>query len=60
MEELLAASRSGAGSVAGLKVFFAVLEVLLIGAGVYIFRQRKKLFGYKARRATPTPPRICA
>ena len=31
----------------GLKVFFAILELLLIGAGIYIFRQRKKLFGYK-------------
>ena len=47
MDDLLAVSRSGAGSVLGLKVFFAFLEVLIIGAGVYIFRQRKKLFGYK-------------
>jgi hypothetical protein len=47
MEELLAVSRSGAGSVVGLKVFFTVLELLLLGAGVYIFQQRKKLFGYK-------------
>ncbi len=47
MEEFLAASRSGAGSVAGLKIFFAFLEVLIIGAGIYIFRHRKKLFGYK-------------
>lgn len=47
MEDLLAVSRSGAGSVAGLKVFFAFLEVLIIGAGIYIFRQRKKLFGFK-------------
>ena len=31
----------------GLKVFFAFLELLIIGAGIYIFRQRKKLFGYK-------------
>ena len=47
MDELLAVSRSGAGSVVGLKVFFAALEVLIIGAGIYIYRQRKKLFGYK-------------
>lgn len=47
MEDLLAVSRSGAGSVAGLKVFFAFLEVLIISAGIYIFRQRKKLFGFK-------------
>ena len=47
MEDLLAVSRSGAGSGAALKVFFACLEVLILAAGVYIFRQRKKLFGYK-------------
>ena len=28
-------------------MFFAFLEVLIIGAGIYIFRERKKLFGYK-------------
>ena len=47
MEELLAVSRSGAGSVVGLKVFFAILELLIIAAGIYIYRQRKKFFGYK-------------
>ena len=47
MEELVAVSRSGAGSVVGLKVFFALVEVALIGAGIYIYKQRKKLFGYK-------------
>ena len=47
MEELLAVSRSGAGSVVGLKIFFAVLEVLILAAGVYIYRHRKAFFGYK-------------
>lgn len=47
MEELLAVSRSGAGSVIGLKVFFALLEVLIIAAGFYMYRHRKKFFGYK-------------
>ena len=47
MDELLAVSRSGAGSVAGLKVFFAILELLIIGAGIYIYRNRKAFFGYK-------------
>ena len=47
MEELLAVSRSGAGSAVGLKVFFAVLEVLLIATGIYIYRNRKAFFGYK-------------
>jgi hypothetical protein len=46
-EELLAVSRSGAGSTVGLKVFFGLLELLIIGAGIYIFRSRKKLFGFK-------------
>ena len=49
MDELLAVSRSGAGSVVGLKVFFAVLELLIIGAGIYIYKQRKMLFGYKGQ-----------
>ena len=47
MDDLLAVSRSGAGSATALKVFFAFLEVLIIAAGIYIFRQRNKLFGYK-------------
>ena len=47
VDDLLAVSRSGAGSVVGLKIFFAFLELLLIAAGIYIFRQRKKLFSYK-------------
>ena len=29
-----------------LKSFFAVVELLIIGAGVYVFRSREKLFGY--------------
>jgi hypothetical protein len=29
-----------------LKGFFAVVELLIIGAGVYVFRSREKLFGY--------------
>ena len=47
IEELLAVSRSGAGSGVGLKVFFGLLELVVIGAGIYIFRCRKKLFAYK-------------
>lgn len=31
----------------GLKVFFAFLELLIIGAGIYIFSHRKKLFGFR-------------
>ena len=45
----LAVSRSGAGSVIGLKVFFSLLELLLISAGIYIIRIRQKLFGYKGQ-----------
>lgn len=47
MDELLGVSRSGAGSVIGLKIFFAFLEVLILAAGVYIYRNRKAFFGYK-------------
>lgn len=47
MDEFFAVSRSGAGTAIGLKVFFGSLELLLLAAGLYIFRCRKKLFGYK-------------
>jgi hypothetical protein len=33
---------------AGLKVFFGVLLLLLLTAGFYILRNRKKFFGYRA------------
>jgi hypothetical protein len=49
MDELLAVSRSGTGSVAGLKIFFAILELLIIGAGIYIYRNPKAFFGYKGQ-----------
>ncbi len=49
MDELLAVSRNGGGSAAGLKVFFAMLEVLIIAAGIYIFRSRRQLFSYKGQ-----------
>jgi hypothetical protein len=29
-----------------LKGFFGAVELLIIGAGVYVFRSREKLFGY--------------
>lgn len=29
-----------------LKGFFGAIELLIIGAGVYVFRSREKLFGY--------------
>jgi hypothetical protein len=48
MDELLAISRSGGPSIA-LKVVFGLLELLIIGAGIYLFRCRKKLFGYKGQ-----------
>ena len=47
MIEALLAARSGAGPAIALKVFFGLLELLIIGAGIYIFRCRKKLFGYR-------------
>ena len=47
LEELLAVSRSGAGSPIGLKVFFSTLLLFLLVGGVYIFRIREKMFGHK-------------
>jgi hypothetical protein len=48
MDELFAIVRSGGPSIA-LKVVFSSVELLIIGAGIYLFRCRKKLFGYKGQ-----------
>lgn len=47
MSELLALTRSNPDAAVGLRLFFAFLEVLIISAGIYMFRNRKKFFGYK-------------
>ena len=46
MELILADAR---GTATGLKVFFGVLFVLVLCAGVYILRNRKKFFGYAGK-----------
>lgn len=43
MQLVLAIGKSGPE----LKVFFAIVLALLLGAGFYILRNRKKFFGYK-------------
>jgi hypothetical protein len=48
VNELFAISRSGGPSIA-LKVMFSLLELIIIGAGIYLFRCRNKLFGYKGQ-----------
>jgi len=47
MESVFTVSSLPPGASVALKVFFAVLELLIIGAGVYVFRKREKLFAYK-------------
>jgi hypothetical protein len=49
MEALLAISTLPPGVSGVLKAFFLVLELLVIGAGIYVFRKREKLFGYKGK-----------
>jgi len=46
MDDILAATR---GSSAGLKVFFGLIEVFLLAAGGYGFRQRHALFGFRGK-----------
>jgi hypothetical protein len=46
MEALFADTELPWGVSLALKLFFSVLELLIIGAGIYIFRKREKLFGY--------------
>jgi hypothetical protein len=42
------------GVSVALKLFFSVIELLVIGAGIYLFRQREKLLGIRGRKETPT------
>jgi hypothetical protein len=49
MEALLAVTSFPWGVSVALKVFFSVLELLIIGAGIYVFRKREKLFAYKGK-----------
>ncbi|HEX4652939.1 MAG TPA: hypothetical protein VH227_01705, partial [Candidatus Udaeobacter sp.] len=49
MEALLAGAELPSGISLALKLFFSVLELLIIGAGIYVLRKRDKLFAYKGR-----------
>ncbi len=49
MEALFAISKLPPGVSAALKGFFCVLELLIIAAGIYVFRKREKLFAYKGK-----------
>lgn len=49
VEVLFALAKSEPGVTAALKLFFAVVELLIIGAGIYVFRKRKELFGYHGK-----------
>ncbi len=49
VEALFAISKLPPGVSAALKGFFCVLELLIIAAGIYIFRKREKLFAYKGK-----------
>ena len=37
---------AAAANAAGLRVFFSMLLLLVLGAGFYMFRNRKKFFGH--------------
>ena len=47
MQMLSALSSNAPGASIALKIFFALTEVLIIAAGIYLIRCRNKLFGYK-------------
>ena len=49
MEALLAISTLPPGVSLALKIFFLVLEVVIVAAGIYVFRSREKLFAYKGK-----------
>lgn len=45
MEIILAATKPGASLP--LKIFFTAVEFLIVWAGIYFFRHRKKFFSHK-------------
>jgi hypothetical protein len=47
METLFAAARLGGGASLALKIFFGSMEIVIISAGIYFIRNRKKFFGHK-------------
>lgn len=49
MDGLLALSRTGHGSAVGLRIFFSMVEVLIILAGIYLFRSRKQFFDHRGQ-----------
>jgi hypothetical protein len=49
MEALFAVSEFPSGVSTALRIFFCVLELLIIAVGVYVFRIREKLFAYKGK-----------
>ena len=51
MEAVFAISSLPPSVSLALKLFFSALELLRIGAGVYVFRRREKLFAYEGRES---------
>ena len=49
MFNLLAEAYRQSASMAGVKVFFGILEVVVICAGIYLIKKRKTFFGYKGQ-----------
>lgn len=49
MDYLLAISRSGGGSANALRVFFAMVDVGLMCVGIYLFRNRNKMFDHRGQ-----------
>ena len=49
MEALFAISQLPPGVSIAFKTFFSVLELLIVGAGIYVFQKREKLFAYKGK-----------
>jgi hypothetical protein len=44
---MLANAPGSTASMLGLKIFFGLVELLVIVGGIYLLRNRKKFFGYK-------------
>jgi hypothetical protein len=49
MELMFSISTAPSGVTIALKLMFTALELVVIAAGIYVFRIRKKLFSYQGQ-----------
>ena len=56
MELMFSISSAPSGVTIALKLMFTALELVVIAAGIYVFRIRKKLFSYQGQEGDTYAP----